>query len=168
MAAKAEDTIITLTFKQVEHILILGGCPSWPLNRDRAGRCEYLICTRNQNNASAKGLVIGPEPHGTAFLIGRISRIEPTNEQSIPQVSEYERIFEGRSIIRISEYALVRSGRIYPGDRLGFAYMNIEETPIDPSSLEWRRISPPNPFLIEAYNRFHTWQRMVRDKLIDE
>ena len=163
-----EDTIVTLTFKQVEHILILGGCPSWRLNRNRAEKCQYLVCTRNLVNESARGLVIGSEPHGTAFFIGKISSIEPTNERSIPRVAHYEEIFEGRSIIRISEYALVNTNSIYPGVGGGFAYMNISETRIDPSSLVWRRISPPSPFLMEAYNQFHTWQRMVRDGHIDE
>ena len=162
-----EDTIVTLTFKQVEHILILGGCSSWQLDQEKASKCDYLVCTRNQN-PSARGLVIGPEPHGTAFLIGKISFIEPTNERSIPRVERYERIFNGRSIIRICEYALVNTSKLYPGHRLGFTYMSIEDTGIDPSSLEWRRISPPNPTLIEAYNKFHTWQRMARDGLIDE
>lgn len=166
--SKNKDTIVTLTFKQVEHILILGGCPSWKLNRDNAYKCDYLVCTRNQKNHSAKGLVIGPEPHGSAFLIGRISSVEATNERSIPRVEKYETVFTDRSIIRISEYALVNTERIFWGAGGGFAYMNIEDTGIDPSSLEWRRISPPNPTLIEAYNKFHTWQRMVRDGLIDE
>ena len=165
--SQTEDTIVTLTFKQVEHVLILGGCPSWQLDQERASKCDYLVCTRNQN-PSARGLVIGSEAHGTAFLIGKISSIEPTNERSIPRVAAYEEIFESRSIIRISEYALVNTNRIYPGAQGGFAYMNIEDTGIAPSSLTWRAISPPNPFLIEAYNKFHAWQRMVRDGLIDE
>lgn len=163
--AEAVDTIVTLTFKQVEHILILGGCPSWSLDQEKSSKCDYLVCTRNQKNHSAKGLVIGPEPHGSAFLIGKISSIEPTNEQSIPRVAKYEAVFTDRSVIRISEYALVNTNRIYPGAGGGFAYMNIEDTGIDPSSLIWRRISPPNPILIDAYNRFHTQQRMVRDGL---
>lgn len=160
------DTIATLTFKQVEHILILGGCPSWLIDPTKAAECKYLICTRNQNLQSTRGLVIGTEPHGSAFLIGKISDVLPTNERSIPRIEQYEDIFLGRSNIHISEYALIDIPQLYPGNRQGFAYMSMADIDLDPDSLVWRRISPPNPILIEAYNRFHTEQRRLRDGAI--
>ena len=158
-----QDTVVTLTFKQVEHILILGGCPSWPIDPTKAADCKYLICTRNQNLQSTRGLVIGTEPHRSAFLIGKISDVRPTNEQSIPTVERYEHIFADRSNIHISEYALIDIPDLYPGNRQGFAYMSMSDIDLDPDSLVWRRISPPNPILIEAYNRFHTEQRLRLD-----
>ena len=163
-----QDTIVTLTFKQVEHILILGGCPSWPIDPVKAAKCEYLICSRNQNPQSTRGLVIGTEPHGSAFLIGKISNVCPTNEMSIPKVVEYEEIFSGRSNIHISEYALIDIPYLYPGNRTGFAYMSMADIDLDLDGLVWRQISPPNPMLIEAYNKFHTRQRLLRDGRIQE
>ena len=157
-----EDTIVTLTFKQVEHILILGGSASWGINAERAAKCKYVICTRNQNQ-TVDGLVIGSEPHGTAFLIGKISKVRPTNEKSVPEVKTYDQIFAGRNNIQISEYALIDIPNLYPCNRSGFAYMSMADINLDPESLVWRRVSPPNSLLVDAYNRFHTAQRLLRD-----
>ena len=152
------DTIITLTFKTVGDILTLGGSSSWKINPLHARRCKYLICTRNKNS----GYKTGNETHGSAFLIGKISGVSPTNERSIPHVERFEENFAGRQIIRISHYALINKPNIYPGNRQGFAYTSIDTLGIDPEALDWRAVPPPNQHDIDTYNRFHTDQRLSK------
>jgi hypothetical protein len=153
-----EDTIITLTFKKVEHILTLGGSASWKINPTRAKDCKYVICTRNKHS----GYKSGDENHGSAFLIGKISGVSPTNERSIPHVERFEENFAGRQIIRISHYALINKPNIYPGNRQGFAYTSIDTLGIDPEALDWREVPHPNQHDIDTYNRFHTDQRLSK------
>ena len=150
------DTIITLTFKTVGDILTLGGSSSWKINPSHARRCKYVICTRNKNS----GYRTGNETHGSAFLIGIISGVEPTNELSIPPVEQFDEIFAGRQIIKISHYALINKANVYPGNRQGFAYASMERLGIDPDRLEWREVPKTDQRKINEYNRKHTAERL--------
>ena len=154
------DTIITLTFKTVGDILTLGGSSSWKINPSHARRCKYLICTRNRNS----GYKTGNEPHGSAFLIGKISGVGPTNERSIPTIKQFEEIFAGRQIIKISHYALINKANVYPGNRQGFAYASMERLGIDPDRLEWRAVPQTEQHKIDEYNRKHTAERLRKIK----
>jgi len=154
------DTIITLTFKTVGDILTLGGSSSWRISPSHASDCKYLICTRNRNS----GYRTGDEPHGSAFLIGKISGVEPTNELSIPPVEQFDEIFAGRQIIKISHYALINKANVYPGNRQGFAYASMEMLGIDPDRLEWRKVPQTEQHKIDEYNRKHTAERLRKIK----
>tara|TARA_A100000171_G_C2061652_1_gene110275 strand:- start:88 stop:549 length:462 start_codon:yes stop_codon:yes gene_type:complete len=85
------DVICVLTYKSIETILTDGGTQSWALDRNRAARCDYVVVCRNANTRKPEG----PEPHGSAFLVGKIKDVVPSTE------------IEGRWLIKISEYALV-------------------------------------------------------------
>lgn len=45
------------------------------MDEGRARRCQYVVCTQNAHNVEA--YADGTEDHGSAFLVGRISRIVP-------------------------------------------------------------------------------------------
>ncbi|SCX28600.1 hypothetical protein DSM25558_4514 [Agrobacterium sp. DSM 25558] len=83
------DVISVLTFKSVETILADGGTQSWALDRTRAARCDYVVVCRNAKTREAQG----PEPHGTAFLVGKVKDVVASTETA------------GRWLILISEYA---------------------------------------------------------------
>ncbi|WP_270375529.1 hypothetical protein [Marinicauda sp. Alg238-R41] len=85
------NIISVLTYKSVETILAVGGTQSWALDRNRAARCRYVVICRNAKTREPEG----PEPHGTAFLVGKIRDVVPSSET------------EGRWLIQISEYALI-------------------------------------------------------------
>jgi hypothetical protein len=83
--------ISVFTYKSVETILADGGSQSWALDRVRASRCDYLVCCRNANNPAVEGV----EPHQSAFLVGKVKDVVPSDET------------EGRWKILISEFAHV-------------------------------------------------------------
>lgn len=85
------DVIAVLTYKSVVTILDAGGTQSWALDRGRAARCDYVVICRNANTRAAEG----PEPHGTAFLVGKVKDVVPSTDT------------QGRWLIQISEYAVV-------------------------------------------------------------
>ena len=87
----SDNVISVLTYKSVETILRTGGTQSWTLERTRARSCKYAVVCRNSHTREAQG----PEPHGTAFIIGKIKDVVPSTET------------EGRWLILFSEYALV-------------------------------------------------------------
>ena len=70
------NAIVTFTARALEEILATGGSKAWVLDRNHARQQEYLVCTRNAHGERAKG----SEPHGSAFLVGRISDIVPSTE----------------------------------------------------------------------------------------
>ena len=160
------DTVVTLTFKRVEHILTLGGCPSWSKSNFRAEHCKYLVSTRN--NSKSRPLYDGHEPHGLGFLIGRISEIEPTPERSNPsQPHQVKDIDHTRINICIRKFAkinvpelrqLVRtiSGQ---ADRNPVHFVSMSDLPINPETLDWQPVPSRDQHAIDAYNQFHTRQR---------
>lgn len=83
------DVICVLTYKSKETILEVGGTQSWRLDRTRAAACDYVVICRNQKSRGAEG----PEPHGMAFMVGKIKDVVPSTER------------EDRWLITISEYA---------------------------------------------------------------
>jgi len=87
----ADNVISVLTYKSVETILKTGGTQSWALERNRARNCKYAVVCRNARTREAEG----PEPHGTAFMVGKIKDVVPSTET------------EGRWLILFSEYAFV-------------------------------------------------------------
>lgn len=84
------EIISVLTFKSRETVLKIGGSQSWTLQRGRARACKYAVLCRNAKTRDAEG----PEPHGTAFMVGRISDVVSSTEN------------DGRWLIKFSEYTL--------------------------------------------------------------
>ena len=72
-----------------ETILSKGGSFSWVLNRDVAIQCRYLICCRSSDQ--------GSELKYSAFLIGKISDVVPSPEETAKK----------RWMIKFRQYALV-------------------------------------------------------------
>ncbi|MGK8506361.1 hypothetical protein [Nocardia asiatica] len=106
-----EDTVVVFTGKSPEQILSEGGSQAWKLDPLRAKKCTWLVCTQNAHNY--EDFADGNEPHGSAFLVGRISRISPAPKM------------DGRWMIEVREYARISQPNVWTGDRNPVRYTNL-------------------------------------------
>lgn len=121
--SKKSSAVIVMTARGPDRILREGGSQAWVLNPDNARKHEYLVTVQNQHNGKWGG---ASEPHGTAFLIGRISDVVPSSEEKS----------EGRYMIRISEYARISLRHEWRG-RNPVRYITLDELGIDPDELQF-------------------------------
>jgi hypothetical protein len=73
-----------------------GGSQVWKLNQDRAKKCTWLVCIQNRRHPDDE-VFDGTEPHGSAFLLGKVSGIRQSEEEGC----------EDRWLIAISEYTMI-------------------------------------------------------------
>jgi hypothetical protein len=106
------------------------------LNPVRAKQCSWLVCTQNRHNAN-HDFEDASEPHGSAFLVGRISGLRRSEENPS----------EERWLITISEYALIHRPNVWRGWRNPVRYTSLNELGIDPGELSFQQlqalIEPP-------------------------
>lgn len=126
------DTIVVFTAKSVERLLAEGGTSSWSLDRNNARQKEFAVCTRNTHAGFTQGdgFPEGHEPHGSAFLVGRISDVVPSPD------------YEGRWLIRFSEYARINLPNVWKGWRNPVRYTSLEELGINPATLHFEPMPP--------------------------
>lgn len=116
------NTVVLFTRQSTEKILREGASGRWRLVPSHARQCKFAICTRNAKHSNVEG----PEPHRSAFLVGKVKDITPSREKP------------GRYWIQFSEYALVDRPNVWnKGDRNPVRYAAIEELGIDPLKLKW-------------------------------
>ena len=126
----AEQIAVVFTFKSIERLIKEGGTSSWRLDRNHARQCAYAVCTRNARSPYTEG----PEPHHTAFLIGKVKDVVPAPGR------------QERFLIQFSEYALVNIPNAWTSGRNPVSYGSLEQLGIEPSALDWR----PMPEVIDA------------------
>jgi hypothetical protein len=119
----AKRILVVFTFRSIDMLLAEGGSQAWALNQANARRCSYIVCTRNRHHEDASQ----QEEHGAAFLVGKISGVEPAPDE--PE----------RFIVKFDRYALIDPQPIiWPGARNPVWYVDdFAEIQIDESSLEW-------------------------------
>ena len=119
----AKRILVVFTFRSTDQVLAEGGSQAWALNQANARRCSYIVCTRNRHHEDAAQ----QEEHGAAFLVGKISGVEPAPDDP------------ARFIVRFDRYALVNPQPIiWPGARNPVWYVdNFADLQIDESALEW-------------------------------
>ncbi|MBI3284227.1 MAG: hypothetical protein HYZ65_05150 [Burkholderiales bacterium] len=93
---REQDTIVVFTARSPERIVREGGSQSWVLNAARAKQCGWLICTQNRHNPDHE-FSDATEPHGSAFLLGKISGVRRSAEEGD----------DDRWLIAISAYARI-------------------------------------------------------------
>ncbi|MCZ4589608.1 hypothetical protein O4328_39250 [Rhodococcus opacus] len=113
----AENTVAVFTAKSPDTIIREGGSQAWKLDPARAKKCEWLVCTQNAHNPEA--YADGNEPHRSAFLVGRISRISPADKD------------EGRWKIEFSQYARISQPNVWTGDRNPVRYTHLDALGVD-------------------------------------
>lgn len=119
-AANRHTAIAFLTGKPLSAIMQDGGSQSWVLDPKKAIRYSYLVCCRSNKNVSG---FQGPEPRGTAFLIGRISEVVDSTET------------DGRWLVKISEFAHVDLPETWQGWRNPVRYTTLEDLGINLATL---------------------------------
>ena len=121
------DAIVVFTARSPDRIVREGGSQAWVLNPARAKLCKWLVCTQNLHNPDHE-FSDATEPHGSAFLVGKISGIrEATEGEGGP----------GRWLIGISQYARLERKDVWKGWRNPVRYTNIRELGINPDKLEF-------------------------------
>jgi len=125
----SRGAIAILTTESKQLILGHGGSQAWVLNRARTRSMPYVVCVRNARNAGKDS----GEPHGTAFLVGRIGGIVPMPESEGREGDTAER---WKVVIR--EYAEVDVPDAWGPSRNPVRYTTLEEMGIDPLGLDFK------------------------------
>lgn len=129
LEAPMTDALAIFTGKGEETTLRAGGCQSWVLDRGNARQCKYAVLFYNTHAEWSDGNY----PHGSAFLVGRISDVVPSEENS------------ERWRVVFSEYAKAPSIDAWRW-RNPIKYTTLEELGIDESKLKFR----PMPSVAKA------------------
>ncbi|MFE3546318.1 hypothetical protein ACFXK0_25430 [Nocardia sp. NPDC059177] len=124
--SETEDAVVVFTAKSPETILREGGSQAWKLDPARARKCEWLVCTQNAHNY--EDYADPSEPHGSAFLVGRISRLTPATE------------VEGRWKIEVDEYIRISQADVWAGDRNPVRYTNLAALGIDIDGVTFQKL----------------------------
>lgn len=124
----SHSAIVVFTARSPERIVREGGSSAWVLNTARAENCEFIVCTQNQRNSWGDA----NRKHGSAFMIGRISGLEPMPSEGGPP----------RWLIAISEYSLIDVPNVWQGWRNPVRYATLEDLGIDPAALDFVPMPP--------------------------
>ena len=130
-----DRTLVVFTFRPLARVVQERGSQAWSLNAANARRCTYIVCTRNRYfaDASPDDQAAAQEGHGAAFMIGRITTVEPSPER------------DDRYIVRFDEYAVLAKPDVWSGARNPVRYVDdIADLGVDPSTLSWLKL-PDEP-----------------------
>lgn len=113
-----EEAVVVFTARSPERIVNEGGSQAWVLNAARAKQCTWLICTQNRHNRD-HDFSDATQEHGAAFLVGKVSGVKETEEESE----------DGRKrwLVTISEYALINVPNFWEHDRNPVRYLSRSE-----------------------------------------
>ncbi len=128
------DTIVVFTARSPDRIVEEGGSQAWKLNPARAKLCKWLVCTQNRHNPDHE-FSDATEPHGAAFLVGKVSGIAPSPEGE-----------NGRWMVAISEYARIDMPDLWDGGRNPVRYATIDDLGIEFAELQFQ----PMPVTLEV------------------
>jgi hypothetical protein len=117
-----EEALVVFTAKSVEAILEVGGTQSWKLDRGHAKRCRYAILCRNAYTDWGDG----KEPHGAAFMIGRIADVVPTAEN------------DGRWVVTFDQYARIDLPNIWKGWRNPVRYSTLKDLGVSLEGIQFQ------------------------------
>jgi hypothetical protein len=121
------SAIAVFSGKSKERIFRDGGTQSWRLVPSHAAKQEFVVVCR-----SGVDWAEGTEDRGSAFLVGRLAGVQPSDEEV------------GRYLIKMTEYADVSVPGAWKGWRNPVKYSTLEELGIDPSSLTFKPLPPPS------------------------
>jgi hypothetical protein len=113
-----EEAVVVFTARSPERIVAEGGSQAWVLNAARAKQCTWLICTQNRHNRDHE-FSDATQEHGAAFLIGKVSGVKETEEESEDG--------KKRWLVNISEYALIDVPDFWDHDRNPVRYLSRAE-----------------------------------------
>lgn len=117
-----EEVLAVFTAQSVERCLKNGGTQSWKLDRGHAKRCRYVILCRNAYTNWGDG----KEPHGTAFMIGRIADVVPSRDN------------KDRWLVTFDQYARIDLPNIWKGWRNPIRYTTFEELGVSLEGIQFQ------------------------------
>ncbi len=140
------ETLVVFTFKSIQTCIEVGGTQSWDLKRDRANACNYVVLTRNAKHEKVEG----DEEHRSAFLIGHISGVIPSDET------------DDRWLVQFDSYAKVDL-HVGGSNHNPVSYSNLKDLGIKLEELEFhpmpgqegkpaKTIAPPSGYWIFICN----------------
>jgi hypothetical protein len=131
------SAIAVFTADSRDEILELRGSASWVVAEKQARRRQFLVCIRNARDVDFSD----HEPHGTAFLVGRISGLEPYG---------HDKKGMQRWIIKFNEHAFVDCPEAWGEWRNPVKYTTLEELGIDLTKLKFIPTPPATRVLAPA------------------
>lgn len=129
MTTTTEDTIVVFTARSPERIVREGGSQAWVLNPARTKQCTWLVCTQNRHNPDHE-FSDATEPHGTGFLLGRISGVRKSEDGG------------DRWIILISEFARINVPNAWDHGRNPVRYTSLNELGINLEEVTFQPMPP--------------------------
>ena len=121
------EVVAVFTTEAREDVLKQGGSQYWRLNANRVRQHGYVVCVQNEHHPDSNGSF----KHGTAFLIGKIVGVVPTDRKG------------ERHKIEISEYAELTVPNVWKGDRYPVRYATMADLGIDAADLEFKPVPEP-------------------------
>jgi hypothetical protein len=118
-----KDTVMVFTSKSLETMKAEGGTGNWAGKEERLRHTKWVVATRNLKSSWTQG----DEPHGSAFLIGRISGVKAA---AAPE--------SDRFVIQFDRYADISIPKAWTNNRNPIAYTSLSALGIDPEKLEWK------------------------------
>lgn len=113
-----KNVIKIFTGKSLKTMIAEGGSAYWKLSKTRAAKCKFVLLVRNMHaDWSEPG-----HPHGTAFLLGKVSGVTAAKD---------------RFVIHFSEYAPLSIPNSWDGSRNPVGYTDLDHENIDPEKLTW-------------------------------
>jgi hypothetical protein len=128
------SAIAVFTANSRDEIMAIGGSASWVVSEKQARRREFLVCIRNARDVDFHD----HEPHGTAFLVGRIKGLTPYG---------YDKKGMQRWLIEIGEYALTDHPEAWGEWRNPVKYTTLEELGIELKKLKFKPMPTPTKVL---------------------
>ena len=128
------SAIAVFTANSRDEILAVGGSAAWVVAEKQARRREFLVCIRNARDVDFPD----HEPHGTAFLVGRIKGLKShgIDRKGMP-----------RWFIKLSEYAEADYPEKWGEWRNPVKYTTLEELGIDLKKLKFKPMPAPTKVL---------------------
>jgi len=127
------NTIVVFTARSPERIIREGGSQAWVLNAARAKQCTWLVCTQNRHNPDYE-FSDATESHGTAFLLGKVSGVRPSEEANSGD----------RWLVTISEFARINVPNAWDHGRNPVRYTSLEELGISLDGIEFQPMPKTN------------------------
>ena len=127
----SEKAFVVMTGKSRDLLLQDGGTSSWVLTPAQVRNFKYAVCVRHANPPYDPGPGARPEPHGAAFLVGKISDVQFT----------YVENGRDRYIVLFDAFADVLVEDFWDGSRNPVRYMDvaeIERRGISFDKLDWQ------------------------------
>mgnify|MGYP000359009396 CR=1 FL=1 len=128
------DALVVFTARSPARIIAEGGSQAWVLNPAHAKMARWLVCTQNRHNPDHE-FSDATEPHGSAFLIGKISGVRKSTEEGA----------ESRWMVEINEYALVNIPDVWKQWRNPVRYTSLDDLKIDPSTFNFQPMHANEP-----------------------